>query len=220
MAMADLLEALGKNKELLEVLQVINYHNPEDIETRLKLSSLYFTDKAYGRCLETLNEIRNRDNLPEEYFHLRMRCEKILNHDQALMTSYLEYLDLFPDDEHARLVAIALGGAVGDVSAVRKLMEGYRQRSRKETGSERTLVKSVVDALIMNQFLTEADRLVSAVTQKTTIDADTHSPSFRANLRESSICRAGGLPQNRSYESPCSGIRTIWIPSLLSPKTR
>ena len=183
MAMADLLEALGKDKELLEVLQVINFHNPENIEIRLKLSSLYYNDKAYARCLDRLNEIRTRNNLPEEYFHLRMRCEKSLKNDQALLTSYLEYLDLFPGDARARAKAIALGGAVGDVSAVKKLMEGYRQHSRKGSGSEPAIVKSVVDALVMNQFLTEAERLVSAVTQKPTNDADTFTQFSRESAR-------------------------------------
>ena len=183
MAMADLLEALGKNKELMEVLQVINFYNPEDIEIRLKLSSLYYNDKAYQRCLGTLYEIRNRERLPEEYFHLRMRCEKSLNNDQALVSSYLEYLDLFPDDESARSQAIELGGAVGDVSAVKRLLEGYRQHSGKDTGSERNIVKTAVDAFIMNQFLTEADQLVSAILQEKTIDADTYTLFARESAR-------------------------------------
>ena len=183
MAMADLLEALGKDKELIEVLQVINFHNPEDIEIRLKLSSLYVTAKAYERCLDTLNEIRALNNLPEEYFHLRMRCEKSLNNDQALLTSYLEYLDHFPDDDRARLKAIALGGALGDVSAVRRLLKEYRQHSRTGSGSEPAIKKSVVDALVMNQFMTEAARLVSAVTRQKTHDTDTYTQFSRESAR-------------------------------------
>ncbi len=183
MAMADLLEALGKNKELLEVLQVINFYNPEDIEIRLKLSTLYYNDKAYQRCLDMLYEIRNQNSLPEDYFHLRMRCEKSLNNDQALISSYIEYLDLFPDDERARSKAIALGGAIGDVSAIKRLLEGYRQLSGIGTDAEQTPARSAVDAFIMNRFLTQADQLVSTILQEKSIATDTYTLFARESAR-------------------------------------
>ena len=182
-AMADLLEGIGKNKELLEVLQIINVHRPDDLQIRLKLSSLYYKSKSYQRCLNTLNEVRGNDDLSTQYYMLRMACERALKDDTALMTSYLSYLEQFPDDEGSRIEAIQLGGAIGDLKAVRKLLAGYKDRAQKSLASDRNIYKAVVDALIVNQFYTEADRLVSDILEQRQIDPESYKLFSRESAR-------------------------------------
>ena len=182
-AMADLLEALGKNKELLEVLQIIHIHRPGDLQIRLKLSSLYYQNGSYQRCLDTLNEIKDSDNLSSDYFQLRMRCEQELLLDQALVASYLAYLDRYPDDEAARLKAIMLGGAIGNLEAVHKLLEGYGKLDNKRSGSDVAIAKAGVDALVLNQFYTEAENLVSAILKQDVIDEDVYNLFSRESAR-------------------------------------
>ncbi len=182
-AMADLLEALGKNKELMEVLQIINIHRPEDLQIRLKLSSLYYQNKSYQRCLDTLNEINASDNLSADYFQLRMRCEQALKDDQALIASYRAYLDIFPADEAARVKAIMLGGAIGDLKAVHRLLRGYRKLDNKSSVSDLNILKAGVDALVLNQFYTEAESLVSDILQQKEIDENVYSLFSRQSAR-------------------------------------
>lgn len=183
LAMADLLEGLGKNKELLEVLQIINVHRPDDLQIRLKLSSLYYKSNSYQRCLNTLNAIRENDNLSTQYYMLRMECERALKNDTALMTSYLSYLDKFPKDEGLRTEAIQLGGAIGDLKAVRKLLAGYKNRGQTSLASDRTIYKAGSDALIVNQFYTEADKLVSDILEKKQIDPESYNLFSRESAR-------------------------------------
>jgi tetratricopeptide (TPR) repeat protein len=174
-AMADLLEALGKNKELMEVLQIINIHRPADLQIRLKLSSLYYQTKSYQRCRDTLNEIKTSDNLSADYFQLRMRCEQALKDDQALIASYLAYLDIFPAEHAARAKAIMLGGAIGDLKTVHHLLTGYRKLDNNSSVSDLNILKAGVDALVLNHFYTDAESLVSDILQQKEIDEDLYS---------------------------------------------
>ena len=182
-AMADLLEALGKNKELLEVLQIINIHRPGDLLIRLRLSSLYYQNKSYQRCLDTLNEIRTSDNLSADYFQLRMRCEQELKDDQALISSYIAYLDIFPADDAARTKAIMLGGAIGDIKAVHHLLSGYGKLDDKSSVSDLNILKAGVDALVLNHFYTEAESLLSDLLQQKGIDEEVYILFSRESAR-------------------------------------
>jgi thioredoxin-like negative regulator of GroEL/predicted DNA-binding protein YlxM (UPF0122 family) len=182
-AMADLLETLGKYKELQEVLQIIHIHKPGDMDVRLKLSSLYYRGQSYQRCLDTLYEIRDQDNLPVDYFQLRLRCEGALNNDPALLTTYLDYLNHYPDDEDLRLKAIILSGRIGDVAALDKILDGYIRDSIRSSVLDRTIFKAGINAYISNQFLTKADRLISSILQKKNIDTDTYNLFYRKSAK-------------------------------------
>ncbi len=175
LAMADLLEALGKTEELMEVLQIITIHKPDDLHVRLKLSSLYFKNKSYQRCLDTLYGAVENGNLSVEYFKLRIRCELALQDDVARMASYLAYLDHFPDDTKARAEAITLSGALGDPETVWLLLEGYPTHGKRGPFGDQNLYGAVVDALMVNKLFNQADVLVTEILEQDKIDPEMYN---------------------------------------------
>ena len=55
--MAALLERMGREDELAEVLEVIHEREPGDLEIIFKLAGLYFGAAEYGRCLSVLGKL-------------------------------------------------------------------------------------------------------------------------------------------------------------------
>ena len=165
-AMAQLLEELGRENELLEVLQIINIHDPEDMDTILKLSSIYLKKKSYDACLLFLNNAEKRENLPALYFLLQAQCESGLKNDFEVLSAYEAYLEIKPGDFKTRVQAINLAGDIGLINTLTKLYQGKRKKAEMIHKSATVIEEVFIDNLIKNQLYTRAERELDSMAAK------------------------------------------------------
>jgi len=124
-AMADLLQQLGKEQALIEVLQIISIHVPQDLSVRLRLARLYLKNGDYSRCLMVLNpDIETSLDISELYL-LRAECEREKKDDLAVLANYQAYLRLNPSDSAIRNKAIKRAGLLGAIDELHSFREPY-----------------------------------------------------------------------------------------------
>jgi predicted Zn-dependent protease len=112
-SMAEQLEKLGKNNELLEVLQIIQIHNPEDQEVLFKLASLYFTLGNSTASTETLDSLKSEQQNGKEYLFLRAAIAEKTWDYAASLEFYKQYLLQNSDDFPLILKCLKRSGEVG-----------------------------------------------------------------------------------------------------------
>ena len=122
-AMANMLEEMGREKEsdLIEVLQIINIHEPKDFDTVAKVTELYNKNNRYDDCLAFLDRIQENHLQNNKFFLLRAQCENGSGLDLERLKSYSGYLKINPSDQNIRRKAIALAGRLGLVDQMRYL---------------------------------------------------------------------------------------------------
>ncbi len=82
-SIAEQLEELGRKKELLEVLQIIQIHNPDDQKTLFKLARLYFELGYNSASLDTLELLLPEEQTGKEYLFLLAEISKENGNIQA-----------------------------------------------------------------------------------------------------------------------------------------
>ena len=154
-AMADMLEDMGRKREkdLMEVLQIINIHEPKDFDIVAKLSALYMKNKMYGDCLNSLETSRDHHKKNGQYYLLKARCETGSGLDIQTLQSYTEYLKINPSDEVIREKAVNLAGRLGLVDQMRGIYEaGSEQGSSPAAGGS----ESFMEGLLKSGLIEEA----------------------------------------------------------------
>ncbi|MBT8360558.1 MAG: hypothetical protein KJO32_06345, partial [Deltaproteobacteria bacterium] len=157
-AMADLLENLNKDKELIEVLELITVHDPDDIDNLMKLSKLHLSRQEYSKCLDVLALAQKKEDFSPSYYLLKASCEDGLGDDKARLKSYTLYLDSKPEDKKIREEAMRLAGDLGFIDTLQDIYLGYLKE--RETISEDTIEMSFLylDALMKMQLYSQADK--------------------------------------------------------------
>ncbi len=156
LAMADMLESSGSEKELAEVLEVVYARNPEDYMTALRLAKLYKKRKNYAESLRRLEGISAyAAEIPEAPL-MEAEINALLGDEAGALLSYLRYLQRKPNDEKIRTASLELAGQLGFVEELRSAFgrhgKGY---STEENFSE--LDRLYLEGLNGNGFFTEAD---------------------------------------------------------------
>jgi thioredoxin-like negative regulator of GroEL len=154
-AMADMLENMGRvrEKDLMEVLHIINIHEPKDIDTVAKLCSLYIKNNMYGDCLNFLETSREHHWDRGRYHLLRARCETGKGLDIETLNSYRQYLKIEPEDQLILEKAVDLAGRLGLVDQMRDIYGTGRQKS----GSlEESVDASFIEGLLHSGLIEEA----------------------------------------------------------------
>jgi hypothetical protein len=112
-SIAEKLEKLGKENELLEVLQIIKIHNPEDQEVLFKLAKLYFNLGDSTASTETLDSLESEQQDGKDYFFLRAAIAEQTWDYVASLEYYKQYLLKTPDDFPLVLQCIKRSGEIG-----------------------------------------------------------------------------------------------------------
>ncbi len=81
-SIANQLEKLGRKKELLEVLQIIHIHAPDDQKTLLMLAQLYYEFGYNDAALDTLELLLPAEQTGKEYLLLLAEISKKTNSSQ------------------------------------------------------------------------------------------------------------------------------------------
>ncbi|NNF45392.1 MAG: tetratricopeptide repeat protein, partial [Desulfofustis sp.] len=161
-AMADMLEEMGRKREkdLMEVLHIINIHEPKDFEIVAQLSSLYLKNNMYGDCLNILETSRAHHTNNGQYYLLRARCETGSGLDIQTLQSYLEYLNIKPSDEEIIGKALDLAGRLGLVDQMRIIFGAGNQKSGSPSvvGS-----RSFMEGLLKSGLIEEAHQFYQLI---------------------------------------------------------
>ncbi len=112
-SMAELLEKTDKRDELVEVLEIINFHNPGDQKVLLRLAQLYFDKGLYDAAEASLESLAPPEQQTKEYLWLRASISEKKNAHLQTLAYYKAYLQLVPDDYAMILKALLLSGEIG-----------------------------------------------------------------------------------------------------------
>ena len=112
-SMAEQLEELGKETELLEVLQIIQIHNPLDQKILFQLATLYFSLGHSEASTEALNSMQTEQQNGKDYFFLRAAiAEQQFDYKESL-NFYKKYLLQTSDDYPLVIKCIQRAGNIG-----------------------------------------------------------------------------------------------------------
>jgi hypothetical protein len=112
-SMAEQLESLGKEDELLEVLEIINSHNPDDQKTLFKLAQLYFGQGENSASIAALDLLDPEMQTGREYFFLRAEISEQKEEQSLALNYYKQYLLEAPEDYPVFLKCLQLAGEIG-----------------------------------------------------------------------------------------------------------
>ncbi len=161
-AMAEMLEDMGRGKErdLIEVLQIINTHEPKEFEVVAKISKLYMRNNLYGDCLTFLDRVEEHHLKNGNYFILRAQCEDGSGLDLERLRSFGDYLKIKPSDQSIRKEAIYLAGKLGLVDKMRSFYQSAKNdRARQTLEIEETFFYGLLD----NELIDEAHEFYQAM---------------------------------------------------------
>ncbi len=137
-SMAEQLEELGKEEELLEVLQIIQIHNPDDQEVLFKLAELYFSLGHIIASTDTLNSLNIEEQTGKEYYFLRAAIAEQTSDYVLALGYYKNYLLQTPDDYPLILKCIKLSGNIGLIKELnyfyRLLPDSFQQKEIHKQG--------------------------------------------------------------------------------------
>lgn len=192
LAIADKLEEKGRSKkrELLEVLKVINEHNPGDLSIVKRIAHLYLQNKDYVDCLTFLDESDASISDQAALLLLRMRCEASAGQELNELQSYISYLQIRPDDFQIRLQGLELAGALGLVDEIRDLYANRADNTVSPTGA---VEEAFLHGLLLSGLSSEAHQFLKMITAK--------GVSPRIELRSYQELADLYLTQNRLFKA-------------------
>lgn len=125
-AMAGMLQDMGREKEteLIEILKIINTHQPEDVEIISKIARILRKTGRISECRDFLKRAESANKYTAAIHLLKAQCESADNDDLSRLKSYVRYLDLKPNDRSIRLQALQLAGALGLVEQLHDIYRG------------------------------------------------------------------------------------------------
>ncbi len=117
-SIAEQLKELGKENELLEVLEIINHHNPSDQKILLQLAQLYFIHGNLSASDKSLDSLLDVNRTSGEYFFLRAGIEEKKGNPAQALEYYKEYLLESPLDYGVVLKCMRMAGNLGSLSGL------------------------------------------------------------------------------------------------------
>jgi len=173
-SMAEQLEALGKENELLEVLQIIQTHNPDDQKIIFKLAELHFNFGDTTASRTTLNSLNLQEKRGKKYFFLRARiAEKNSDYTEAL-DFYKQYLLQITEDYSLVMKCLKLSGDVGLVNKLNYFYELLPLKSEQfAIYKQGNLLYG--EALILNNLYSQARKFYQDFRKNTELNYEERS---------------------------------------------
>ncbi len=114
-SIAQQLKKLGKENELLEVLEIINHHNPGDQKVLFQLAQLYFTHGNLSASDMSLDSLLEENRVGGEYLLLRAGIEKKKGDLVQALEYYKKYLQVTPLDYTVVLECMRMAGELSSL---------------------------------------------------------------------------------------------------------
>jgi len=161
-AMAEMLEDMGRTREdqLLEILEVIHVHEPDDIANIEKITGLYLKQGKIEECNNFLETALQQNGEHPELYLLHARCQALAHDDLGRLESYRSYLARNPEDTAIRARALELTGSLGLVDQLNSLYAASKKASNKKI----TNVDFVyVTELLRNGLARSAEEMLASI---------------------------------------------------------
>ncbi|MBU0729318.1 MAG: tetratricopeptide repeat protein [Proteobacteria bacterium] len=147
-SMANLLDRLGREDDLIEVLEVIHQLEPEDQEITLKLAILYFEKQSYIKSGEHFDILAQAGHKGQKFLLFRGllyertgQQGKALNDFEALLVSGKEWQKEFGwSEKDIRKRCIILAGQLGKLHSVHNHLKELDYENRQIWGAEEHLI--------------------------------------------------------------------------------
>lgn len=132
-SMAEQLESLGKEDELLEVLEIIHIHIPDDQKTLFKLAQLYFGKGENDASTVSLDSLDPEMQRGKEYFFLRAEISEQRGEQSLTLHYYKQYLLENPEDYPVLFKCLQLAGEIGLISELQYFHDMLPEKSQKSS---------------------------------------------------------------------------------------
>ena len=113
LSMAEQLEEMGKEKELLEVLEIIHTHDPDNQRVSFRLAQLYFVNGNLTASNAVLNSLRDEERSGKDYFFLRAQIEEAGKNRLQALAYYKLYFQEDIQDYSLLLKCLTMAGELG-----------------------------------------------------------------------------------------------------------
>lgn len=117
-SIAEQLDALGKEDELVEVLEIINHHNPGDQKVLFQLAQLYFKRGNLSASHKSLDFLPEENQTGKEYFFLRAEIEEKRGNLFQALKYYKDYLHENPFDYSVVLDCMGIAGELSSLQNI------------------------------------------------------------------------------------------------------
>ncbi len=111
--MAELLESLMRDEELLEVLEIVHRQNPEDYQMTFRIAQLYRKNEDYKNTRRYLNQLEDFKAQVPEYLLVLAEINLQQGDEKGALSSYLQYLGQVPEDKKIKSKSLRLAGQLG-----------------------------------------------------------------------------------------------------------
>ncbi len=127
--MADLLEAKGKNDQLIDVLETLFKHSTPQDDIALRLAQQYYQKDQYKKTLKYLSVLKDEKTKTKSYYLLKGEAERHLGLELRALASFEQGLSFNPHDVTLRTKALELAGKTGNIDKLKSLFEGGLRQS-------------------------------------------------------------------------------------------
>ncbi len=163
-AMATMLKDLGKSRELIEVLQIINLHRPDDYQTVVALASAYWENQRYDQCLSVIARYDGEKTNSDDLFRLQASCERDGGYDRQLLDTLTVYAGMHPAEITVTLEAVELAGEIGEILEIEPLVDKTINNKNRSLQEQKLLV-TYLNGLVKNGFLGRASKIMEEISE-------------------------------------------------------
>ncbi|THB75392.1 MAG: hypothetical protein D6B25_12015 [Desulfobulbaceae bacterium] len=149
-AMAELLKNLEKEKEYIEVLEIIHSHVPEDWQIADQLAGQYQLYGDLQNCANLSMKLHRSAPFDRNRSLRAISCLKGAGQDYELRKVYQIYLENIADDYEVLKATLVHLGKLGDLEGLEKIYNRYLERADRSDTSHLEIVMIMVDQLIQN----------------------------------------------------------------------
>jgi len=226
--MADLLSRLGRDNELIEVLEKIHALDPTDLKVTMKLASLYLENGQLNLAADMFVQLANSGYQGDDYLPGRGKLFELLNKPEYALREYEVFLERHPDRQDIRLRAAMLAGELGLFAKAMSQFDTVRVAEKKNTTSNELLEHKFArtQALMASGFYqkaVEGYRSILSVPDDG-VGGAIHNLKIRSWLALAGIYRLANLPFEEEQvlrEALNGGYgRTLFVSALLEAAMR
>jgi len=199
--MAEILESLGRERELLEVLAIIHRLDPKDQWAVFRLAGLYFKEGDFARLAPLLGSIRGTGRKRPEFFLWRGSVRLRERHYTGALADFEALLALRPGDGPVVAKCLFLSGMTADLPRVRRYAALLQDNSPGFNSSDALLTARSYERA---GALTEAERVFVKVAE-----AEDEKGTASAEKRERGAAFWGLYGIYRQEERPFAALQAL-----------
>ena len=189
-SMAELLEGMGRDAELVEVLETIHDLEPADGKVTLKLANIYLAQGDLTRSLYFFEWLAQAGCRDIRFYEGRGTLFERLNKPSSALAAFEQLLQVAPERQDVRLRCVRLAGRLGVIESVRDNL----QKIAAYSGGGQEVETMLVGAAALRDCGAHGE--AQAVYRRLLAETRDDNRELRARilLEQASTYQAAGLP--------------------------